>query len=332
MPVWDAASVPPQEQFGYWREVICEAFVPLTPRAPAGRPEFASRVEVRPLGALNCAVISSRPQHTAHGPAEVRRTGGAYFFVNLQLAGTCVVRQRGREDVVRPGQLAVVDTTEPYWFDFARDWRMVSFRVPHRQLGDRVPDPAHLVGAAIDARSGAGLVVAQLMHALWGLGDTADGGASHQESPHWEQSFAAATAAALSGARQRARQQALPGAVTDDAAHPVGLRRAIEQHVLANLQDRNLSVRAVAARFGVSPRTLHNAFAGAEESFGEMVRRARLRAIAELLVDPACAGSVAAVGAQFGFADPAAFGRAFRREFGATPGEVRRSGQLPGRG
>ena len=31
MAMWDVASRSPQEQFGYWREVICEAFVPLTP-------------------------------------------------------------------------------------------------------------------------------------------------------------------------------------------------------------------------------------------------------------------------------------------------------------
>ena len=29
MAVWDVAVRPPREQFGYWREVICEAFVPL---------------------------------------------------------------------------------------------------------------------------------------------------------------------------------------------------------------------------------------------------------------------------------------------------------------
>lgn len=312
MPVWDVASVPQREQFGYWREVICEAFVPLAPRATGDRHDFASRVEVRPLGALNCAVISSRAQHTAHGPAEVRRTGGAFYFVNLQLSGTCAVRHRGREDVVQPGGLTIVDTTEPYWFDFARDWRMVSFRVPHRQLGARVPDPDRVLGTAVDARSGAGLVVAQLMRSLWGVGATADA-----ESPQWEQAFAAATAALFGGAA--------------DGIGPTGLRRAVEDHVLANLQDPNLSVRAVAARFGISPRTLHNTFAGTDASFGEMVRGARLRGSAELLVDPSCTCSIAAVGAQFGFADPAAFGRAFRREFGATPGEVRRSGRLPGR-
>jgi AraC family transcriptional regulator, positive regulator of tynA and feaB len=316
MPVWDVGLVRPRDQFGYWREVICEAFVPLAPRATRDRPEFASRVEVRPLGGLNCAVISSQPQHTAHGPAEVARTVGAYYFLNLQLAGTCVVRQGDREGVVKPGRFTVVDTTEPYYFDFPRDWRMVSFRVPHAQLGPRLPDRALGLGAAVDATRGPGLVVSGLMRALWQLGGPG-GTAAPAGSSQWEQSFAAAAAAALC-------DEAAEGDVAG-----TDLRRVIERHVQANLQDRDLSVRAVAARFGISPRTLHNLFGGAERSFAAMVRQARLRRCAELLADPSCSCPIADVGASYGFGDPASFSRAFRREFGTTPGEVRRSGRAP---
>jgi AraC-like DNA-binding protein len=152
------------------------------------------------------------------------------------------------------------------------------------------------------------------MGSLWELAPDTPGARSH----HWEESFAAAAAAALFGGQGEVEAE--------------DLRRVIVRHVRATLQDRNLSVRAVAARFGISPRTLHELFAEGEESFGRMVRRARLRRCAELLADPGCTCPVAEVGAQFGFADAASFGRAFRREFGTTPGEVRRSRSLPADG
>jgi len=309
MPVWDVGALPPHDQFGYWREVICEAFVPLAPRAAGEGQGFASRVEVRPLTALNCAVISSRAQHTAHGPAEVRRTPAGYYFVNLQVAGTCAVRHLGHESVVEPGWFTVVDTTEPYYFDFPRDWRMVSFRVPRADLATRLPDAVGALGVAVNARTGPGRVVAALMGSLWELAETPGAG-----SRQWAESFSAATAAALG-----------PGADLE----PPDLRRVIERHVRANVSDRTLSVRTVAARFGISPRTLHALFAGEEETFGQMVRRARLRRCAELLADPACARTVGEVGAHHGWHDPASFARAFRREFGMTPGEVRRSRTAP---
>lgn len=306
MPVWDVAALSPRDQFGYWREVICEAFVPLSPRAAPGTLGFASRVEVRPIGGVNCATISSKAQHTAHGPDEVRRTDGAYYFLNLQLAGVCRMRQGGREVTVLPGQVAIVDTTEPYWFEFPQDWRMVSFRVPRDGLALRLPDPRQAPGLVLDATAGPGRTVAALMHTLWELGgaDVSAGSARL-----WEESFVAAAAAVVGG----------------EAAHGPALRLAVERHVRANLQDRTLSVRTVAARFGVSPRTLHAAFAGADDSFGVMVRRARLRRCAELLADPASGGSIAEIGARYGWVDAAAFGRAFRREFGISPGEVRRT-------
>ena len=312
MPVWDVAEVAPPDQFGYWREVICQAFVPLAPRATRRPQEFASRVEVRPMGRLNCAVITSRPQHTAHGPAEVRRTSGDFYFVNLQLAGTCAVRQGGREEVVRPGQFAVVDTTEPYYFDFPSDWRMVSFRVPHGQLGERLPDPTCGLGVTVEARNGAGRVVSGLMQSLWHLA-APDVNPTVTDSTQWEESFAAAVAGAVSG-------QARTRAVADP-----DLRQVIERYVRANLETQDLSVPAVAARFGISPRSLHKLFSSAEESFAEMVRRARLRRCAEWLADESCSRSVSEVGARFGFTDPAGFSRAFRREFGTTPTEMRRS-------
>ena len=40
MTVWDVAARPAGDQFGYWREVICEAFVPLTPGVAHRTPGF----------------------------------------------------------------------------------------------------------------------------------------------------------------------------------------------------------------------------------------------------------------------------------------------------
>jgi len=45
MVVWDVAARPAGEQFGYWREVICEAFVPLTPTRHRDVDGFSSRVD-----------------------------------------------------------------------------------------------------------------------------------------------------------------------------------------------------------------------------------------------------------------------------------------------
>ncbi|MEJ2889248.1 helix-turn-helix domain-containing protein [Actinomycetospora aeridis] len=299
MGVWDIAELPACEQFGYWREVICEAFVPLTPHRTTDAPGFAATVETRPLAGLNRARIAAQAQRTDHGPREVARTAGEYYFVNLQLAGRCVTTVGDRTTVVRPGELVVVDTTEPYFFRFDRAWRMVSFRVPRRDLGGRRPD----LGRPI-APTGSGAAVTALMSALWSVEADAPG------APELATSFAAAVA----------------GAVAAPGTGPSGVtREAVLAHVDAHLGDRDLTVPGVCRRFAISPRTLHNLFADADESFAATVRRRRLERCASLLADPATTATVTAVAAAHGFDDPTSFSRAFRRRFGVSPREVRPS-------
>ncbi|GAA4787433.1 helix-turn-helix domain-containing protein [Actinomycetospora chlora] len=303
MGVWDIATLPAREQFGYWHEVICQAFVPLTPHRTTDEVGFAAKVETRPLASVNRARLRSRPQRTDHGSREVARTDGAYYFVNLQLAGRCATTVRGRTSVVEAGQFVVVDTAEPYFFDLDRPWQMLSFRVPHAELDARLHGRRPDLGRAVPAK-GAGAAVAALMPALWSL-DGADPAAAGLAD-----SFATAVVAAT--------------ATSDGTDRRAGVTRtAVLAHVERHLGDRDLTVAGVCRRFGVSPRTLHHLFADGGESFAATVRRRRLERAAAVLADPATTATVTAVAAAHGFDDPTAFARAFRRHFGLSPRELR---------
>ncbi len=174
MGVWDIAALPPREQFGYWREVICEAFVPLTPHRTLDEEGFTAKVETRQLAGLTRARLRARPQRTDHGPREVARTDGAFYFVNLQLAGRCVTTVRDETVVVEQGQFVVVDTTEPYFFHLDRPWQMVSYRLPHAALAEALHGRRPALGRPVDA-SGSGAAVTALMAALWPLAATTAG-------------------------------------------------------------------------------------------------------------------------------------------------------------
>jgi AraC-like DNA-binding protein len=308
MPVWDVSRLPERDQFDYWREVICQAFVPLMPGRTAPGPGFPSTVETHPLAEINRARIASRAQTTRHGPREVARTDGAFYFVNLQLEARCRTRQGSADTVVRPGQFVLVDTAAPYDFEFDADWRMLSFRVPHHLLraDGRVPR----VGVPVDG-SGVGGVVTSLMRALWEVDDTA-GPAAMREL---EQAFAAAVSAAT----------APVGAPAEPTPRTV-LRATVMRHVQEHLNDSSLSVASVCRRLGMSPRTLHNLFADGDGTFAATVRGLRLDRCARALADPASSGTIAEIAAAHGFDDPTTFTRAFRRRFGSRPSDVREAG------
>ncbi|GID92038.1 helix-turn-helix domain-containing protein [Amorphoplanes digitatis] len=94
----------------------------------------------------------------------------------------------------------------------------------------------------------------------------------------------------------------------------------IEEH----LADDDLCPAATARRLGISVRGLHRLFAGQERSYSATVRRLRLEQTLRDLRDPARRHlRVIDVAADAGFADVAGYHRAFRREFGRTPAQVR---------
>lgn len=307
MAVWDVAARPPRDQFGYWREVICEAFVPLSPAPVRATDGFRSRVETRPFEQVVRARLASQPQRTAHGAREVARTDGEYVFVNLQTGGTCAVEQGGRRSVVTPGRFTVVDTTEPYHFDFDRSWGMVSYRIPHALFGGRITTVRELTGGSWDA-AGAGGVVSAVMTSMWDL----DAGAGAADV---EYALVSAVAAACA---ERA------GTADDRRA---ALRAEIERYVERRLSDPSLSVATASRGIGVSPRTLHAAVSAGGETFAAMVRRRRLERAAMLLAAPGGRATVTEIAARVGFDGPSSFSRAFRRHHGRSPTEARHSGR-----
>ena len=107
------------------------------------------------------------------------------------------------------------------------------------------------------------------------------------------------------------------------------LATAARHLIEARLADPDLSPLTLARELHVSVRTLHRAFATAEESVTAYIRRRRLeQAQLELTVGgPAGPPSVTELAAQWQFADSSHFIRAFKKKYGQTPGEVARSGR-----
>jgi AraC-like DNA-binding protein len=98
--------------------------------------------------------------------------------------------------------------------------------------------------------------------------------------------------------------------------------------VLADLEehlgDSDLSPSSTARRLGISVRQLHALFAEHDRSFAAEVRRRRLELARRDLMDPARSHlRVIDISVEAGFVNVASFHRAFRRQFGQTPAQIR---------
>lgn len=88
-----------------------------------------------PLGDLSIARISSQAQRVHRTPRDIVRAPLPGYYANLQLRGSSLMVQHGRSTVLRPGDLAIVDTTEP----FAGFSNVASFHRAFRQAFNQTP-------------------------------------------------------------------------------------------------------------------------------------------------------------------------------------------------
>src|SRR3954447_8385353 len=106
---WSTARLPDPERFPFWREVVWDAFVPVSLRRRDEGP-FAGSVTARSVGPLGVATIESQPQSVSRGESEIRRRAGDVFFLTLPLAEGTFASQDGRTAHLEPGDFAIVDS------------------------------------------------------------------------------------------------------------------------------------------------------------------------------------------------------------------------------
>jgi AraC family transcriptional activator of tynA and feaB len=303
---WSTLSTAPAGQFRYWRELICEAFLDLTPESDV-RDRFTGIVTQWPLGELSLARIDSQRQRVMRTDLDISRAPRAGYYANLQLRGTSKMRQGDRVAVLRPGDIAVVDTGQQYAFDFDTDFRQLSLFIPRALLDAQVSGPVR-TATRVDTATGVGAAVRQAMVAM----------ARSALTPQ-----SAVRLATLTGGMLSIALDSAAGTRCDEARSVRSYRAAladIEEH----LADDDLSPATTARRLGVSVRWLHRLFAGRERTYAGTVRRLRLEIAWRNLQDRACAHlRVIDIAADAGFGDVTSFHRAFRREFGRTPAQVR---------
>jgi AraC-like DNA-binding protein len=100
--------------------------------------------------------------------------------------------------------------------------------------------------------------------------------------------------------------------------------RTIKDDILANLHRADLTVTAVAARHGISPRHVQRLFDAEGETFSRFLLEQRLLRAHRLLTSPRHVHmQIGAIAFDVGFIDLSHFNHAFRRFFGATPSDIR---------
>ncbi|ACL41532.1 transcriptional regulator, AraC family [Pseudarthrobacter chlorophenolicus A6] len=320
MPAPARATVPASQSlttstassFDHWKHLVAESFVPLAAEtADAGN--FHGQLRSRVLDRMSIVEVTATSHEVHRTPALIARAHERYFKLNLQLEGTGLLIQDNREAVLRPGDLAIYDTSRPYTLAFEDTTRIMVVMFPCDTLTLPTDYVGQLAAVRMAGDSGLSGIVGQFIRQLSGNLDVLNGPSG---------SRLAANALDLVSTMLHAEMDISPDRMKPQALLAVAVREYID----ANLSDPLLSPASIAAAHFISTRHLHNVFHESGTTVAGWIRTQRLEGAGRDLRDPLHAGlPVGAVAARWGFLDAAHFSRTFRDAFGVPPSDWRRN-------
>jgi len=310
-------DLPPGQRFEYWKHVLSDTFVPLEVSSPGGDADFRGRLRGCELGGLRLIEVRAEP-HTARRTARlVKAAPAGCYKIGVQLRGTSLLIQDGREALLTPGDFAVYDTDRPYSLALS-DHRMLVLIFPRDMLGLPQQQVAGLTATRLPGAAGG---MASLIGPF--LGQVADLLDEVDSRSLGVGLRLAGNVVDLLGTVLAERLDTVPA--DPDAAHRA-LMLQITAFIEEHLGEADLAPAQIAAAHHVSLRQLHKLFHSSGTTVAGWIRQRRLEHCGRDLRDPRCATrSVAAIGARWGYPDPAHFSRLFKATYGLGPRDYRAS-------
>jgi AraC-like DNA-binding protein len=297
--------------FSEWHALVSAWFVQL--EVAADRPNgFHGSIRIGALDGVSLSEINAACHSVQRTPALIARGAPHMLKLSLQLSGTGLLIQDGREAVLSPGDLAVYDTNRPYSLAFDDDFRGLVLMFPHDLIALPREEIEQLSAVRMAGNAGLGRVISPFLVQLARNLDqlTSDSGLRlvHNTLDLVTTMFISELGAG--GGSACAPNHELLGQV----------RRYIDD----NLGDPDLTPTKVAAAHYISARHLHTLFRPEGTTVATWIRARRLERCRRDLRDPAHATRpIAALAARWGFLDASHFSRLFKATYDVPPSTYR---------
>jgi AraC-like DNA-binding protein len=306
---WSTDSVVTSSPVQSWGDVISRGMTEMDVTSPLEN-RFRARWRRYGLGAIDINLLSASAQRAVRSPAITARTRSADYDLVYMRRGAVNVIHNGSAFHVAEGSFVLLDNEKPFYLRFDTDSDGLVAHLPGHWLRQWIPHPETLVARAI---SGSGNWAAPLAATMITIADTGLADIALPRSVIADQ--CGALLALLAGPAGPASTR-----------HNRDLLAVLTSQLQARFGESHLDPSTVAEAVGISKRHLHALFASAGTTFGATLLAIRLRRASEILTDPRFRlYQIGEVAWQCGFEDASHFARRFKRSFGVTPLNFRRS-------
>ncbi len=240
------------------------------------------------------------------------------FFLMMPVEGCVQFSHYGRADVLEPGDFVLFDGSAPGRIQFDEPNASFHLVLSAEELRARLPNPENLLGLKTLRNRQFGSVMRSLLEDVW-----------RQVELGFPQEHGLAIAKNILDVIATAYSLQHGKRFCESAT--VSARRAhIKRFIEARLRDPSLSAAFVADYFGVSTRYVSMIFEKEHEAVSGYILRRRLEECAHQLGSRDWKHhSVTEIAREWCFTNRAHFSRVFKKRFGVSPREYRRSKRVP---
>jgi AraC family transcriptional activator of tynA and feaB len=309
--------LPQSQRLDSFRDLVSDIFFPMAVEPYSrGEGRFSADIQLTELQRVSLASIVSSPLDVYRRRTDISRATEAAYLVKVQVSGEGLVKQRGREAHLLPGDFAICLSSEPYELHFEQDYSQLVLAVPQTLMEECVRHPEQHLGMRMDSKVGANGLFSQFVTMIGARLNDLDGVLAQR----LEANVIDLLSTTLSHAQETQKHDLLACGVKSEY-----LMR-IKSFIRTHLTDESLTPDYIARSHNISTRYLHMLFADEGESVSRYIQRLRLEACGAALKDPAFASySASEIAYHYGFNDASHFSRVFKALFGETPARYRKS-------
>ena len=135
--VLTTTAIAEPKRFQFWQDAVCDTFVELDCQIFADRPFFGELATAHCDG-LHFSTVRADGQIVTRTRTRISRAREEVMLISLQVSGTGIICQDGREARLGPGDFACYDSTRPYTLKFDAAFEQLVLHMPRDAMVRRI--------------------------------------------------------------------------------------------------------------------------------------------------------------------------------------------------